>query len=122
MGSTQPPTPPGPQPAGPAGLAGAITLYALARLALVALVAALLLLTGVPLAVAVLVGLVVALPLSMVLFRGLRARVDFALADARRRRSTERDALRARLRGDDSTAQGPGSDEPPQHQSGRGQG
>jgi hypothetical protein len=83
------------------GLAAAIWLYALARLGLVAVVAGLLLLAGVPFLIALLVGLVVALPLSMVLFRGLRGQLDGALARARERRSTERDALRRRLRGDE---------------------
>jgi hypothetical protein len=82
------------------GLAATIALYALARLALLAVIAAVLVLAGVPVLVAVLVGLIVALPLSMVLFRGLRARLDAALAVAQERRSTEREALRSRLRGD----------------------
>jgi hypothetical protein len=86
------------------GLAAAIWLYALARLGLVALVAGLLVLAGVPFLVALLVGLIVALPLSMVLFRGLRGQLDGALARARERRSTERDALRRRLRGDEPPA------------------
>lgn len=78
----------------------AIVLYALARLGVVAVVAGLLLVARVPLALAVLVGLIVALPLSMVLFRGLRARLDTALGQASARRSAERDALRAGLRGE----------------------
>ena len=42
------------------------------------------------------------LPLDQVpLFRGLRGQLDGALARARERRSTERDALRRRLRGDE---------------------
>jgi len=83
------------------GLVVTLALYALARLGLVAVVAGLLALTGVPGILAVLIGLVVALPLSMVLFRGLRTRLDTAVAVAGERRSVERDALRARLRGDD---------------------
>lgn len=78
----------------------AIALYALARIGVVAVVAGLLVVAGVPLAVAVLVGLIVALPLSMVLFRGLRTRLDTALRQATARRSVERDALRAGLRGE----------------------
>ena len=92
----------------PPGLAATVALYTLARLAVVALIAVVLTLVGVPFVIAALVGLVVALPLSMVLFRGLRLRLDDALAEAGRRRSTERAALRARLRGED-----PQSDEPP---------
>jgi Flp pilus assembly protein TadB len=94
------PTSTGPQP----GLAATVGLYTIARAGLVALVAALLLLAGVPLVIALLVALIVALPLSMVLFRGLRARLDEALATARDRRRRERDALRARLRGDEPSA------------------
>jgi hypothetical protein len=47
------------------------------------------------------VALIVALPLSMFVFRGLRTRLDVALAAARARRAEERAALRARLRGDE---------------------
>ena len=114
----------GPAPAaqGP-GLAGALALYALARLVVIALVALLLALAGVPLVVALLVGIVVALPLSMVLFRGLRGRLDAALAGWRERRSVEREALRARLRGDDATVPGTGaSDHRAEGEPDRGQG
>jgi hypothetical protein len=122
------------------GLAATVALYTLARIGLVAAVAAVLVLFGVPLVVAVLVGLIVALPLSMVAFRGLRARLDEALAAAQARRSAEREALRARLRGDldvPETAAGKeraktdpsdgvergrsGSDEPAPDQADRGQ-
>jgi hypothetical protein len=82
------------------GLAATVGLYALARLALVAVVTGLMVLAGTPLIIAVLIGLIVALPLSMVLFRGLRSRLDGALAESRSRRSAERSALRARLRGE----------------------
>jgi uncharacterized membrane protein YgcG len=84
----------------PPGLAATIWLYASARIAVVALVAGLLVLAGVPLLIAMLVGLIVALPLSMVLFRGLRGRLDEALATSRERRAAERAALRSGLRGD----------------------
>src|SRR4051812_31614671 len=94
---TQPSTQPA---AARPGLAATIALYALARLALLAAIAAVLVLAGVPVLVAGLGGLILALPLSMVLFRGLRARWDAALATAQERRSTERAALRARLRGE----------------------
>lgn len=83
------------------GLAPTILLYAAARLGLVAIVAGLLVAAGVPLLLAALIGLIVALPLSMLLFRGLRGRLDAALAVATARRSEQRAALRARLRGDD---------------------
>jgi hypothetical protein len=95
------------------GLARAVVLYTAARLALLAVIAGALVLAGVPLVVAGLVGLVVALPLSMVLFRGLRARLDTALAEAGERRAAERAALRARLRGD---AAADGSDDQPERE------
>ena len=81
------------------GLAATVALYALARLGLLALIAALLLVAGTPFVIALLVALIVALPLSMLVFRGLRTRLDVALAAARARRGEERAALRARLRG-----------------------
>ncbi len=68
------------------GLAATLALYALARLGLLALIAALLLLAGTPFVIALLVALIVALPLSMFVFRGLRTRLDVALAAARARR------------------------------------
>ena len=82
------------------GLAATVALYALARLGLLALIAALLLVAGTPFVIALLVALIVALPLSMLVFRGLRTRLDVALAAARARRGEERAALRARLRGE----------------------
>lgn len=86
------------------GLGVTVALYALVRLGLLAVVAAALALAGVPFLLAVLVGLIVALPLSMVLFRGLRGRLDAALAQVQQRRSAEREALRARLSGSDELA------------------
>ena len=92
-------TAPGTAPGTP-GVAAVLALYGLARLGLVALIAGLLLLAGTPLVISLLVALIVALPLSMLLFRGRRARLDTALAIARARRAEQRDALRAGLRGD----------------------
>ena len=60
-----------------------------------------LVLAGVPLVLAVLIGVVAALPLSMLLLRGLRKRMDAGLAVVRERRSAQREVLRARLRGDE---------------------
>jgi hypothetical protein len=97
-------------PAEPA-LAATLALYTLARLALLALIAGLLLLAGTPLVISLLVALIVALPLSMLVFRGLRARLDTALAVSRARRAQEREALRAGLRGDDTPPED--IDEPP---------
>jgi membrane protein implicated in regulation of membrane protease activity len=106
------------------GLAATLGMYTAARIALVGVVTALLLLTGVPFAIALLVALIVALPLSMVLFRGLRARLEEAFATVRERRAREREALRARLRGDvppETAASGASSDEPADHEADRGQ-
>ena len=87
---------PAPEP----GVAAVLVLYGLARVGLLVLIAGLLLLAGTPLVIAVLVALIVALPLSMLLFRGLRGRLDDALAVAHARRGAQRAALRAGLRGD----------------------
>jgi tetrahydromethanopterin S-methyltransferase subunit C len=89
-------SPPSPAP----GLVPTVALYTLARLGLVAVITLVLTLFGVPAIVAVLVALIVALPLSMVLFRGLRSRLDAAIAEVNRRRAVEREALRSRLRGE----------------------
>lgn len=89
-------------------LAGNLALYTLARLALVALLAVVIMVGArvvgveVPLLVAVLFAIVIAMPLSLTLFKGLRVRVnsDIAAVDERRRR--DKAQLRARLRGDTS--------------------
>ncbi|NMH99710.1 DUF4229 domain-containing protein [Pseudonocardia acidicola] len=97
-------TPPGPTGAGPGrqpGLGMTLALYTLARLGLLAVLTAVLALAGIPFLLALLLALIVALPLSLVLFRGLRRRLDGALAVARERRAAEREALRARLRGEE---------------------
>ncbi len=83
------------------GLVGTLLAYTVARLGVVVAVAGLLVLAGVPLLLAALIGLIAALPLSMLLLRGLRGRLDAALAAVRQRRAAEREVLRARLRGDD---------------------
>jgi hypothetical protein len=88
------------------GLAATVALYAFARLGLVALIAVVLALAGVPLLLAILVALIVALPLSMVVFRGLRSRLDRALAVAAERRGAQRAALRAGLRGEGAESAG----------------
>jgi hypothetical protein len=85
-------------------LVGTLVAYTLARLCLVAAVAGLLVLAGVPLVLAVLIGVVAALPLSMLLLRGLRKRMDASVAVARERRAAQREVLRARLRGDELVA------------------
>ena len=80
-----------------------LLVYTLLRLAMLVVIAAGLMAVGVPALVAVLIGLVVAFALSLVLFRGLRARLDDDLAEARTRRRAERDRLRTALRGDETT-------------------
>lgn len=115
-------TSPPPSTDGRPGLAATIALYTLARLGLLAVIAVLLLLAGVPLVIALLVALIVALPLSMVLFRGLRGRLDAALAAAGERRAREREALRAKLRGDDPVARPRPSDEAADREADAGQG
>ena len=108
------PTPTERQP----GLAATVALYTGARVALVALVTALLIVAGVPFVLALLIALIVALPLSMVLFRGLRGRLESALSTTRERRAREREALRAKLRGDEPAV---ASDEPSDREADRGQ-
>jgi uncharacterized protein DUF4229 len=85
-------------------LVGTLVAYTLARLCLVAVVAGLLVLAGVPLVLAILIGVVAALPLSMLLLRGLRKRMDAGVAAVHERRAAQREVLRARLRGDDVPA------------------
>jgi hypothetical protein len=85
-------------------LVGTLVAYTLARLCLVAVVAGLLVLAGVPLVLAILIGVVAALPLSMLLLRGLRTRMDAGVAAVQERRTAQREVLRARLRGDDLAA------------------
>jgi len=77
-------------------------LYTALRLLVVALIAGVLVAIRVPAAVAVLVGLVLGFGLSLVLFRGLRGRLEAALAAAGERRRAERERLRRALRGDES--------------------
>jgi len=94
------------------GLVGTLLAYTAARLCIVVAVAGLLVLAGVPLLLAALIGLIAALPLSMLLLKGMRGRLDLAMAAVRERRATEREALRARLRGDDLSGGGTGTDGP----------
>ena len=91
-------------------LVGTLVAYTLARLAIVVAVAGLLVLAGVPLLLALLIGVVAALPLSMLLLRGLRKRMDAGLAVVREQRSAQREVLRARLRGDSPGESGHGAD------------
>ena len=58
-------------------------------------------LVKVPLLPALAVGVVVALPASLFLFKGLRQRVAVGLNERQAVRQSERDKLRAELRGDE---------------------
>ncbi|WP_254205993.1 DUF4229 domain-containing protein, partial [Nocardia alni] len=93
----------------PAGrrLARNLVLYTVARLALVAVIAAIivavahLLNVQIPVVVAILFGLIVAMPLSLVLFKRLRSRVNQDIAAVDEKRRTDKAQLRARMRGDE---------------------
>ena len=83
----------------------------MARLALVAALTAVIYgigrLLGVhdfPLVVALLFALVIAMPLGMWLFAPLRRRATAGLDDATERRRRDREQLRARLRGEEPSA------------------
>ena len=75
-------------------------LYAVVRLLLVGAIAVVLTLVGLPLLLSLLVAIVAALPLSFVLFRGLRARVARETEAATAGRRERREELRAQLRGE----------------------
>jgi Protein of unknown function (DUF4229) len=78
-----------------------IALYTAARIGLLAVIAFVLTLAHVPLLIALAVALVLAWPLSLVLLRGLNARVADAMTERRRQRL----AMRAELRGEQSDDQ-----------------
>ena len=87
-------------------LARDVVVFSAARILLVVVLAALVvgvssaLSAQVPLIVALLVALVVAFPLSIVLFKGLRARVNEGIVVVDARRRAEKDSLHARLSGE----------------------
>ena len=82
-----------------------VALYTLARLALVIIVAAIIMGVGalfgveVPLLVAAVLGLMIALPLGLVLFKSLRLRVNRQIAAVDDSRKKRHDDLQSRLRG-----------------------
>ena len=86
-----------------------VLLYTAARLVLVvALTAAIYFTAGefhiqVPLVVAMLFAIILALPLGLWLLKPLRVRATAAIAEVDERRRRDRDQLQARLRGEDST-------------------
>jgi hypothetical protein len=87
-------------------LARNLALYTLARLGLVIVLAAVILGVGalvdieIPLLVALIFAVVIALPLSLVLFKKLRIRVNESIADVDEKRRRDKADLRAKLRGD----------------------
>ena len=87
-----------------------VVAYAAARLLLVAVLTGVICAVGglvvdqFPLVVALLFAIVVALPLGIWAFAPLRRRATASIAAFDERRRTEREQLRARLRGDDSTS------------------
>lgn len=87
-------------------LARDLGFYTLARLVLVAVLAAVIIGIGkatshsIPLLVALMFAIVLSLPISMLLFKGLRTRVNASIAVVDQRRRSDKADLRARLRGD----------------------
>lgn len=92
---------------GKGSLARDVALYSLARLGLVVVLALVVIfvprLFGVeiPLLVAALFAVLIALPLSLVLFASLRHRVNEGIAEVDERRRAARADLENRLRGED---------------------
>lgn len=87
-------------PEPPADLNRQLALYTLARVGLFVVIAAILIVAHVPLVVAPVIAIVVALPLSMLLFRDWSHRVSAGLAMRAAQRRATRDDLRAKLRGE----------------------
>lgn len=87
-------------------LARNLALYTVARLALVAVFAAVIVLVAhavkvdIPVIVALLFALIVAMPVSLLLFKRLRSRVNQDIAAVDERRRTDKAQLRARMRGE----------------------
>lgn len=83
-----------------------VALYSIARFGLVVVLALLILYAPrafgveIPLLVAVLFAVLIALPLSLVLFKSLRRRVNEGIAAVDERRRTDRADLENRLRGE----------------------
>lgn len=77
-----------------------LAIYTAARVGVFVVLAGLFVLVGVPLVVSLAVAIVIALPLSIVAFRGLNQRVTAGLAARGEARRVERARLRAQLRGD----------------------
>ncbi len=98
------------QPAGATGrMLRDVLIYTAARLLLVvALTAAIYFIAGlfhieVPLVIAMLFAIILALPLGIVLLKPLRQRATAGIAEVDERRRRDRDQLEARLRGEDAS-------------------
>ena len=89
-----------PLPVVPPHVGRDLAVYVLARFVLVAAVAVVLTLINVPLLISIMVGLILGLPVSMLLFRGWHDRVAAGLAARGMVRRAARDRLRAELRGE----------------------
>ncbi|WP_408015966.1 DUF4229 domain-containing protein [Rhodococcus chondri] len=92
---------------GKSSLARDVALYSLARLALVVVLAVVIIFVprlfgvDIPLLIAALFAVLIALPLSLVLFAPLRRRVNEGIATVDERRRAARADLEGRLRGED---------------------
>ncbi|WP_207837788.1 DUF4229 domain-containing protein [Williamsia soli] len=104
-----PAAPVAPSPGAGRRLAADLALFTGARIALVIALAAGIYLLGkvvgidVPVLVAAFFAVIIALPLGMVLFKGLRDRVNLGIATVDAGRKAQRENLTARLRGQDSS-------------------
>lgn len=96
-----------PSPATAASLAGWVALYSVVRLGLIVVIAAIIigvaLLFGVkvPILVAAIFGVLIAVPIGMVGFKSLRSKVNAQISELDAQRAARRSDLQARLRGDD---------------------
>ena len=85
------------------GLAKWLVLYSALRLATLVVLTAVLYLVGIPLILALLFAVILALPLSWLVFAPVRRQVTAAMAVASAHRRAERDRLRTALDGNQST-------------------
>jgi hypothetical protein len=92
-----------------------LVAFTAARIALVVVLAGAIYFLGravgvdVPILVAAFFAVIIALPLGMVLFRGLRDRVNVGIATVDAGRKAQRENLNARLRGGDQPSRGEGN-------------
>lgn len=115
-GKREPATPAQPSPGAGRRLAVDLVVYTGARIALVIALAGGIYLLGravgidVPILVAAFFAVIIALPLGMVLFKGLRDRVNVGIATVDAGRKAQRQNLTSRLRGEEGRGSGAGSD------------